>query len=53
MSPHLRNYCEDCEWSASSETHDRSVLGTMAVEHAIEFGHAISSELIADLKDPL
>ena len=48
MSPHLRNYCEDCEWSASTETYSRNELSGAAIEHVVEAGHDINSELIAD-----
>ena len=48
MSPHFRNYCEECEWSASTETQSRGELAVAAIEHAVEAGHDIDSELIAD-----
>lgn len=48
MSLHFRNYCEECEWSASTETHGRGELAVAAIEHAIETDHDIDSEMIAD-----
>ncbi len=41
-----RNYCLDCEWSASIEEHDRHELAACAIEHAVEREHDIDSEAI-------
>jgi hypothetical protein len=45
MTRPLRNYCEDCEWAASTETYSRQELSRLAIEHAVEYGHDIESEV--------
>lgn len=39
-----RNYCLDCDWSASREDHDRETLSRLTIEHAVEYGHDIESD---------
>lgn len=41
-----RNYCLDCDWSASIEDHDRHELAACAIEHATEHEHDIDSEVV-------
>ena len=45
MTRHLRNYCEDCEWASSTETYSKQELSRLAIEHAVEYGHGIESEV--------
>ena len=42
MTRHLRNYCE---WAASTETYSKQELSRLAIEHAVEYGHGIESEV--------
>lgn len=44
--PHFRHYCEDCEWSAGTEARSRRELSALAIDHAIESGHDIDSEVV-------
>lgn len=44
-----RNYCEECDWSASTETHGQRELATLAIDHYIETNHPIESEPVAEL----
>lgn len=46
LVPTKRIYCLDCEWAASAENHSRRELSTLAIEHAVEQGHDIDSEII-------
>ena len=41
-----RNYCLDCEWSASIEDYDRHELAALAVEHATGQGHDVDSDVV-------
>jgi hypothetical protein len=52
MSPHRRNYCEDCDWSATTETRTKQELSMAAIGHAVEHSHDLNSDVIADLKAP-
>ena len=45
VPPTQRNYCLDCEWSASIEDHDRHELAALAIEHATEQEHDIDSDV--------
>ncbi len=44
MSPVKRNYCQDCDWSASIEEHSRQELSQRALEHFLTHEHDIDSE---------
>jgi predicted transcriptional regulator len=44
------NYCTECEWAASAEEHSRQELSELAIEHFLDTGHAIESELTAGLE---
>jgi hypothetical protein len=39
-----QNYCAECNWSISTEDHDRDELAPAAIEHSIETGHDIESD---------
>jgi hypothetical protein len=43
--PERRNYCRDCEWSATTAEYGTQELGRRAIEHTIETGHDIDSEI--------
>jgi hypothetical protein len=47
-----RNHCEECEWSAGTDTHSRIDRSRLTIEHAVEHGHDINSEVLADLDNP-
>ena len=44
-----RNYCEECDWSASSETHSRNEVARRAIAHFCETHHTIDSEPVPEL----
>ncbi len=48
MSQVIRNYCVDCEWSASVGEYNREELAGLAIEHAVECGHDIESDIEPD-----
>lgn len=48
MTRITRNYCVDCEWSASAEEYSRDELASLAIEHAVECGHDIESDAEPD-----
>ncbi len=45
-----RNYCTECNWSASTEDHSRHEVASLAIEHFIETHHTIESEATAEMK---
>ena len=45
MSPVIRNYCLDCDWSASVDDHSRQELSQLALEHSLTNEHDIDSDL--------
>lgn len=44
-----RNYCAECDWSASTETYSRQETVSRAINHFTETRHTIESEPIAEL----
>lgn len=44
-----RNYCTECSWSASTETHSQYEAARRAIEHFQKTQHTIESEPIAEL----
>jgi hypothetical protein len=45
MARSFRNYCEDCEWAASTENHSQGALSQLAIDHTVDHGHDIESEV--------
>ena len=43
-----RNYCRDCEWSATTAEYNTQELGRRVLGHTIETGHDIDSEIIRE-----
>ena len=39
-----RNYCTDCDWSASTETHSRHEIARRTIDHFCETHHTIVSD---------
>lgn len=50
MSYH-RNYCADCEWSASTEHHTRHEVSRRAIAHFCETNHTVESEAVPELEE--
>lgn len=44
-----RNYCVECNWSTSTETHDRQEVARRAIEHFLETNHSIDFEPVPEL----
>lgn len=45
-----RNYCTECEWSASTKNHDRHELNTLVIGHFTNTNHTIESEPILEVQ---
>lgn len=46
---HHRNYCTECDWSASTERHSRYEVGRRALAHFHDTHHTIESEPVPEL----
>lgn len=44
-----RNYCTECDWSASTETQSRHEVARAAIDHFHETLHTIESEPVPEL----
>lgn len=44
LNGNFENYCTECDWTASTATHERQELAGLAIEHAVETGQDIESE---------
>ncbi len=51
MSYH-RNYCTECDWSASREHHTCREVASQAMNHFMRTHHTIESETVSEHSPP-